>query len=67
MAGMAEKMKTKAIRAVSVSCSPNVVKKIKRADVVELNRSMEPVIRQNERERIASEQEVAGSIFGWKS
>lgn len=66
MAGMAAKMKKKAIKATSATRSTKVVKRIQRCDVVELNRTMEPIIRQNERERIASEQAVAGSIFGWK-
>lgn len=67
MAGMAEKMKRKAIKATSAARSTEVVKRIPRCDVVELNRTMEPIIRQNERERIASEQAVAGAVFGWKS
>lgn len=66
MAGMATKMKAKAIKATSATRSTKVVKRIPRCDVVELNRTMEPVIRQNERERVASEQAVAGSIFGGK-
>ena len=67
MAGMAAKMKKKAIKATSATRSTKVVKQIPRCDVVELNRTMEPIIRQNERERIASEQAVAGAVFGWKS
>lgn len=67
MASMAEKMKRKAIKATSAARSKEVVKRIPRCDVVELNRTMEPIIRQNERERIASEQAVAGAVFGWKS
>lgn len=66
MAGMAAKMKQRAIRATSAKRSNNIVKRIDRCDVVELNRTMEPIIRQNERERIASEQTVAGATFGWK-
>ncbi len=66
MAGMAAKMKKKAIKATSATRSTTVVKRIPRCDVVELNRTMEPIIRQNERERIASEESVAGAIFGWK-
>jgi hypothetical protein len=66
MAGMAAKMKKRAIIATSATRSTKVVKQIPRCDVVELNRTMEPIIRQNERERIASEQAVAGSIFGGK-
>lgn len=67
MASMAEKMKKKSIKATSATRSAEVVKRIPRCDVVELNRTMEPIIRQNERERIASEQAIAGAIFGWKS
>ncbi|MCM1500268.1 MAG: hypothetical protein NC124_17535 [Clostridium sp.] len=67
MASMAEKMKRKSIKATSATRSVEVVKRIPRCDVVELNRTMEPIIRQNERERIASEQAMAGAIFGWKS
>lgn len=67
MAGMAEQMKRKAIQATSAARSMEVVKRIPRCDVVELNRTMEPIIRQNERERIASEQAVAGAVFGWRS
>ena len=66
MAGMAKRMKTKAIKATSGTRTTRVVKRIPRCDVVELNRTMEPVIRQNERERVASEQAVAGAIFGGK-
>ena len=66
MAGMAKKMQAKAIKATLASRSTKVVKTIRRCDVVELNRTMEPIIRQNERERLASEQAVAGSIFGGK-
>jgi|GEM_PF-7036762 len=66
MAGMAAKMKRKAIKATSVTRSATVIKRIPRCDVVELNRTMEPIIHQNERERIASEESVAGSTFGWK-
>lgn len=66
MVGMAKKMKLRAIRATSATRSTKIVKRIPRCDVIELNRSMEPVIRQNERERVASEQAVAGAIFGGK-
>jgi len=64
MAGMATKMKARAIKATSATRSTKVVKRIPRCDVVELNRTMEPVIRQNERERVAGEQAIAGVIFG---
>ena len=66
MAGMSARLKEKAKKASSVTRSTEVVKRIPRSDVVELNRTMEPVIRQNERERIASEEAVAGVVFGWK-
>lgn len=66
MAGMAAKMKEKAVKATSDTHSTTVVKRIPRCDVVELNRTMESITRQNEQERIASEESVAGSIFGWK-
>lgn len=66
MAGMAEKMKKRAKRATLATRSDKVVKRIQRSDVVELNRTMEPIIRQNEHERVASEQSVAGSVFGRK-
>lgn len=66
MAGMARKMQAKAVKATLVSRSTKVVKTIRRCDVIELNRTMEPIIRQNERERLASEQAVVGSIFGGK-
>lgn len=52
MASMANQMKKKAIPASSVKRSTEIVKVISRADVVELNRSMEPKITQNRKEYI---------------
>lgn len=56
MTSMGKRMKTKAIKATSATRSTKVVKRIPRCDVVELNRTMELVVRQNERERVASGQ-----------
>lgn len=64
MAGMAAKMKKRAIKATSATRSTVVIKRVPRCDVVALNRTMEPVIRQNERERIASEESLWGTTFG---
>ena len=63
---MTETKKCFKIKKLLKTRSTKVVKRIPRCDVVELNRTMEPVIRQNERERVASEQAVAGAIFGGK-
>lgn len=52
MTSMAYQMKKKAIPASSVKRSNEFVKVISRADVVELNRSMEPMITQNRKEYI---------------
>ena len=57
--GMAEQMKKKAIKATSATRSSVVVKRIPRCDVVELNRSMEPIINQNERERRAMTEAIS--------
>lgn len=56
MTSMGKRMKAKAIKATSVSRSSKIVKRIPRCDVLELNRTMESVIRQNKLERVASEQ-----------
>ncbi len=50
---MYDKMKEKAIPATSTKLSNEVVKTISRADVVELNYSMKPIMEQNKREYIA--------------
>lgn len=59
-----EDMRKRASRAISVELDGVVSKAVKSADVIALNRSMETVIRQNERERVISEQSVAGIILG---
>lgn len=66
MASMAEQMKTRAKRATSSTRSNTVVKSVPRSAINSLNRSMEPMIRQNAKERMASERAVAGNIFGVK-
>lgn len=50
MASMAEKMKEKAIRITSAERSKEIVKTITRADEVQLNRTLEPIIEQNKKE-----------------
>lgn len=64
--GMAKKMKEKAIPATSAKRSSIVVKRVYRADIVELSRSMEPIIRQNEIERRLSSDEISRdtSLYG---
>ena len=61
---MFEEMKKKRLKATFTTCSAKVLKRIPRSDVVELNRTIEPIIRQNERERIASEDKIADMIVG---
>ena len=55
--GMAELMKKKAIPGTSVKRSRKIIKKVNRAEVVELNRTLEPIIKQKHRELIASWEE----------
>lgn len=59
MASIASQMKKMAIPASSVKRSNDIVKVISRADIVELNRSMEPMIAQNRREYIASAEAIS--------
>lgn len=47
---MADKMKQKAIPATSVKRSKKILKSVKRADVIELNQTMQLIIEQNRRE-----------------
>lgn len=63
---MLDKMKEKAIPASSVKRSDEIVKIIKRSDVVELNKTMEPIINQNHRELRESWEAVHGQIIGCK-
>lgn len=64
--GMADKMKEKAIPATSAKKSAVIVQRISRADVVELNRSMEPIVQQNEIEYRASSDAISkdSSVYG---
>lgn len=66
MGSMAKIMKQKAvtIKATSANRSSEVVKTVSKSEFLVLNRRMEPILRENERERIASENAVAGSLFG---
>ena len=62
--GMAEQMKKKAIPWTSVNHSKKIIKKVNRAEVVELNRTLEPIIKQNHRELIASWEEEHDKTVG---
>ena len=53
-------------RASSVKHSGKVVRTITRSEIAELNKAMEPKIRQNERERTASMHAAARCIVGGK-
>ena len=64
MASMAKIMRKKAVRACSARRSSVVVKRVSKSDIAILNSRMEPIIRANEKERLAGENAVAGSMFG---
>lgn len=53
-------------RASSVKHSGKVVRTITRSEIAELNKAIEPKIRQNERERTASMHAAARCIVGCK-
>lgn len=53
-------------RASSVKHSGKVVRTITRSEIAELNKAIEPKIRQNERERTASMNAAARCIVGGK-
>ena len=53
-------------RASSVKHSGKVVRTITRSEIAELNKAIEPKIRQNERERTASMHAAARGIVGGK-
>ena len=53
-------------RASSVKHSGKVVRTITRSEIAELNKAIEPKIRQNERERTASMHAAARWIVGGK-
>ncbi len=64
MSSMFENMKKKRLKATFTTRSAEVVKRIPKCDVVELNSTLEPIISQNKRERIASEEQIADMILG---
>ena len=66
MAGMANRMKKRAIKATTVSCSKKVAKRIPRCDIVALNKSMENIMHQNRQARQVSEQALADVMVGCK-
>ena len=53
-------------KASSVEHSNKIVHTVKRSEIVELNKTIEPKIRQNERERTASMNAAARCIVGGK-
>lgn len=64
--GMAEQMKKKAIPATATKVSKKVVKRVDRADIIELNRTLEPIIQQNHKELNDSWETVHNEIVGTK-
>lgn len=63
---MANKMKEKAVPATSAKRSSKVIKTVNRADVVELNRTMQPIIEQNKKEREDSWELLHNQYVGTK-
>ena len=63
---MANKMKEKAVPATSAKRSSKLIKTVNRADVVELNRTMQPIIEQNKKEREDSWKLVHNQYVGTK-
>jgi len=66
MANLDKRMLSFAKKASSVKHSGKVVRIITRSEIAELNRTIEPKIRQNERERTASIYAAARCIVGGK-
>lgn len=64
MAVLEERVRSFAKKSSSVEHGERVVCKITRSDVVALNKTIEPKIRQNERERTASMHAAAKCIVG---
>lgn len=64
--GMADQMKKKAIPATDTKISKEVVKRVDRADIIELNRTLEPIIQQNHKELNDSWEAVHNEIVGTK-
>lgn len=68
MASMAKIMMQRAtiVKATSANRSTEIFKKVPKSEFLILNRRVEPMLRENERERIASDNAVAGLMFGNK-
>ena len=68
MASMAKIMMERAttINATSANRSNELVKKISKSEFLVLNRYVEPMLRENEKERVDSEYAATGLIFGSK-
>lgn len=66
MASMEKKVQAFAKKASSVKHNGKVIRVVTRSDVVALNKTIEPKIRQNERERNASMHAAARCIVGGK-
>ena len=61
---MAEQLRKTAKPACSTKVSLEVVKEVSRADVIALNKSMEPITAQNAKERLASELAGRDTVWG---
>lgn len=57
-------MKRKAQLSSSASHSEKVIKRVSDKEIALLNKKIEPMIKQNRLERIASERAIAGSVYG---
>lgn len=66
MASIETKVRAFAKRASSVQHNRKVARVVTRSDIVALNKTIEPKIRQNERERTASMHAAARCIVGGK-
>jgi hypothetical protein len=68
MASMANIMKQRAttVKATSANRSTEVFKIVPKSEFLILDRHVEPMLRENEKERIASESAAVGLIFGSK-
>lgn len=66
MSTMKKRVHSFAKKASSVKHDRMIVRRVTRSDVVELNKVIEPKIRQNERERTASMHAAARCIVGNK-
>jgi len=57
-------MRKKAVKASSAQCSSVIVRRVSKSDIAVLNSRMEPIIRANEKERLAGEIAAAGLMVG---